>query len=90
MSTLSSGAAWELQEGDCVPLMADWPEDSFDMAVFSPPFASLFAYSGEIADIGNSHEDDGEFKMHMAFFAAQLFRAMKRGRIVTGSQVRIG
>ena len=30
--------------------------DSFDLSVFSPPFPSLYAYTGDHADIGNSED----------------------------------
>lgn len=82
MSTWFDGRDYEMIRGDAIPTMADMPAESMDLAVFSPPFASLFAYSGEIADIGNNHEEDGEFKLHMAFFATALFRIMKPGRLV--------
>ncbi len=82
MSILDDQLAWELREGDCIKLMAECPDGSFDMAVFSPPFASLFAYTDKLADIGNSHYDDGEFKLHMMYFWKQLERVMKQGRMV--------
>jgi len=69
--------------GDCVEVMGRMDEDSVDLSVFSPPFASLFTYSSEVADMGNTSEhEDAEFDMHFAHFADALFRVMKPGRVV--------
>jgi DNA modification methylase len=81
-SPIDDGQNHRMIHGDCVTTMADMPDQCMDMSVFSPPFASLFAYSGELADIGNSHDGDGEFKLHMLFFWHQAFRIMKPGRIL--------
>jgi hypothetical protein len=42
--------------GDCIPHMAEMPAASFDLAVFSPPFPALYAYTSSEADIGNSED----------------------------------
>lgn len=73
---------WEVINGDCVRVMHDqMADDSVDISVFSPPFASLFAYSGELEDMGNANESDGEFALLMSFFFRQLLRVTKPGRI---------
>jgi DNA modification methylase len=51
-----------------------------DLSVFSPPFASLYAYSSDLADMGNSRESDDEFKLHFRFFAEAIFPLIKPGR----------
>jgi len=69
--------------GDCVEVMAKMDENSIDLSVFSPPFASLFTYSSEVSDMGNTSEhEDAEFDMHFAHFAEALIRVMKPGRVV--------
>jgi DNA modification methylase len=73
---------WHLHEGDCIPHMATVPSHSFDFSVFSPPFPSLFAYTSEACDIGNSEDLRGESKLHFSFFFNQLVRVIKPGRIV--------
>jgi DNA modification methylase len=74
---------YRLLHGDCVEVMAELEPESVDMAVFSPPFASLFTYSSETADMGNcSDQGEEEFNIHFAHFAARLFRVMKPGRVV--------
>ncbi|HUW30205.1 MAG TPA: DNA methyltransferase [Planctomycetota bacterium] len=59
----------------------EMPPASVDMAVFSPPFPSLYAYTSEAADIGNSEDLRGEAKLHLSFFYRQLARVLKPGRV---------
>jgi DNA modification methylase len=75
------GAGWGLYNADCIEVLAGLPEGSIDCAVFSPPFSDLFVYSDSERDMGNCGSHD-EFMQHYNFFAANLFRAMKPGRIV--------
>ena len=51
------------------------------MAVFSPPFPALYAYTSSEADIGNSEDLKGEAKLHLGFFYKQLARIIKPGRV---------
>lgn len=72
-----------MMNGDSIEVMGAMDEDSVDLSIFSPPFASLFTYSSEVADMGNTSEhEDAEFDMHFAHFAAALLRVMKPGRVV--------
>jgi len=74
---------FRLYHGDCVEVMDTMDPDSMDLAVFSPPFASLFTYSSEKADMGNcSEHGDEEFNIHFHHFAGRLMRVMKPGRCV--------
>jgi DNA modification methylase len=74
------GDNWAIYNGDCIEVLAGLPEGVIDCAIFSPPFSDLFVYSDSERDMGNcgSH---AEFMDHYRFFAANLFRAMKPGRI---------
>lgn len=74
------GDSWGLYNADCIEVLAGLPEGMIDCAIFSPPFSDLFVYSDSERDMGNcgSH---GEFMDHYAFFAKNLYRAMKPGRI---------
>jgi len=76
--------SFELLNEDCIPAMERMAEEGrkFDLAVFSPPFASLFTYSNKINDMGNSQDSDDEFNLHHRFFVDALFKVMKPGRIV--------
>lgn len=71
-----------IQLGDCIPHMASLDDHTFDLAVFSPPFPKLYAYTSEAGDIGNSEDLRGEAKLHLGFFYKQLARVMKPGRVV--------
>jgi DNA modification methylase len=73
---------WLLHHGDCVIHMAEMmPENSVDMAVFSPPFPSLYAYTSKPEDIGNSDDLRHESKLHLSFFYRQLAKVIKPGRV---------
>lgn len=78
---LESNQEYSIHLGDCIPHMADMPENSVDMSVFSPPFPSLYAYTSDEADIGNSEDLQGEAKLHLSFFYKQLSRILKPGRV---------
>jgi DNA modification methylase len=79
---LSADKLWHLHHGDCIEHMATLPVACFDLAVFSPPFPSLSAYTSSDQDIGNSEDLKGEGKLHLSFFYRQLIRVMKPGRVV--------
>ena len=78
----SDVADFHVHKGDCIPLMASLPPACFDLAVFSPPFPSLYAYTSQPEDIGNSEDLRGEAKLHLGFFYRQLARVIKPGRAV--------
>jgi len=84
---LMNGYPWRIHEGDCIPQMhaiADEHGAAFDMAVFSPPFPSLYAYTSEPQDIGNSEDISGagEAKLHLSFFYKAIARIIKPGRVI--------
>ena len=74
------GQSWAVYQADCVEALAGMPEGLIDCAIFSPPFSDLFVYSDSERDMGNCGSHD-EFMEHYRFFAANLLRAMKPGRI---------
>jgi len=75
------GDAWQAIQGDCVDVTAQMPDRSVDFAVYSPPFSGLYIYNESAADMGNS-ADDAEFLRHYSYFATELYRVMRPGRIV--------
>ena len=75
-----SGETWRLIRGDCVDVMAEQPEASVDLSVYSPPFQSLYTYTNSERDIGNS-STRAEFFVHLAFMARELRRLTKPGRL---------
>lgn len=73
---------WHLHEGDCIPhMLEDMDAESMDMAVFSPPFPALYAYTSDACDIGNSEDLRHEAKLHLGYFYAGLLRVLKPGRV---------
>lgn len=75
----AEGDGWQMLLGDCVERMAEVPDDSVGLTVFSPPFASLYTYSDSPRDMGNSRTDD-EFWEHFEFLVPELYRVLMPGR----------
>jgi len=78
---VATGDGWRLHLADACELLPRLDDDSIDMSVFSPPFASLFTYSASPRDLGNSRDME-EFLKHYAFITGELARVMRPGRIV--------
>lgn len=79
---LLNGLTWHVEHEDCIEHMATLPASCMDFSVFSPPFPSLYAYTSEPCDIGNSEDFAGEAKLHLSFFYRQLARIIKPGRVI--------
>ena len=75
------GNNWEMRLGDCVQLIQEVPDESVGFSVFSPPFASLYTYSDQLEDMGNS-KDYNEFTYAFSFLVKELYRVLKSGRNV--------
>ncbi len=74
---------YHLHHGDCIPFMAEIMEpQSVDLAVYSPPFPSLYAYTSSEADLGNSEDLKGEAPLHFGFFFRAILRVLKPGRVM--------
>jgi DNA modification methylase len=74
-----TGDDWTLINGDCVEEVAAMPDESVDLSIYSPPFASLFTYSASERDIGNSSNMD-EFLDHLGYAVREVLRVTKEGR----------
>lgn len=74
-----NGNNYQAINGDCVDVLHQFPDESVDFSIYSPPFGSLFVYSESAADMGNSTDD--EFQQHYAFLVAEKFRLTKPGRL---------
>lgn len=70
-----------IYQGDCCELIQNIPDETIGFSIFSPPFAELYTYSDELADMGNS-KDYKEFFMAFGFLVQQLYRVMQQGRNV--------
>jgi DNA modification methylase len=80
MTDDASGANWRLMLGDSCERLAEIPDDSIGLSVYSPPFASLFTYSPSIRDLGNA-SDRAEFIEHYGFIIRENLRVTMPGRI---------
>jgi DNA modification methylase len=73
------GDGWRMLLGDSTERIREIADNSVDMSVFSPPFASLYTYSPTSRDLGNSRDED-EFFKHFGFIIKDLLRITKPGR----------
>ena len=69
-----------LYNGDCCEVLADLPNKSLDMSVYSPPFCGLFNYSSDDRDMSNSVTYDA-FYDHYEFLVKHMSRLTKPGRM---------
>ena len=76
----AEGPGWRLMLGDSCERLAELDDESIDLSVFSPPFASLYTYSPSDRDLGNSADRD-EFFEHFGFITDHLLRVTKTGRL---------
>jgi DNA modification methylase len=76
----AEGRGWRLMLGDSCERISEIKGDSIDLAVYSPPFASLYTYSPSLRDLGNS-ADRAEFFQHYGFIISEMLRVTKPGRI---------
>lgn len=82
MKTLNEhqGESWKLYNGDSAEVLKGLPSNSADLAVFSPPFSSLYTYSNSERDLGNCRSH-AEFFEHFQFATDELLRVMKPARL---------
>ena len=71
---------YALYNADCIEAMAEMPDNKMDMAIYSPPFASMYTYSSSDRDLGNC-KNYAEFLDHYKYVVKELYRITKPGRI---------
>lgn len=71
---------YALYNGDSCDVLKTLPDNSIDFSIFSPPFADLYCYSDNPADLGNCRSYD-EFFIHFGFIISELNRVLKPGRL---------
>lgn len=76
----ATGATYRLMLGDSCERLAELDDESVDLSVYSPPFASLFTYSPLDRDLGNCASRD-EFLEHYGFIIREVLRVTKPGRL---------
>lgn len=73
---------WSMYQGDCISVIKGIPDNSVHYSIFSPPFLSLYVYSSDYRDMGNSKGDD-LFYDHFSYLIPELYRIIKPGRLVS-------
>ena len=73
-------ANYALYNGDSCEVLKTFPDGSVDFSIFSPPFADLYCYSDNPADLGNCRSYS-EFFDHFGFVIRELVRVTKPGRL---------
>lgn len=81
-SDILQGDSYRVVNDDCIRHMATLPPACFDLAVFSPPFPSVYAYTSLESDLGNSEGLKTDAKLHFGFFFKSIVRVMKPGRVM--------
>lgn len=74
------GERWSLLLGDSCERLAEIPDESVHLSVYSPPFASLFTYSPSARDLGNS-STRAEFLDHYGYIIRENLRVTIPGRL---------
>lgn len=72
---------YRIINGDCVEQIKTIADSSVGFSIFSPPFAELYTYSDNPADMGNSRNYN-EFVQHFSYLVSELSRVMMSGRNV--------
>lgn len=80
MTATETGENWTAMLGDSCERLGELADNSVDLSVCSPPFASLFVYSPSDRDLGNS-ASRAEFLAHYSFIIREQLRVTKPGRI---------
>jgi DNA modification methylase len=80
---VATGEDWTLYLGDSIRRMDEIPDNSIGLAVFSPPFPGMYAYTNSAHDMGNSTSID-QLMEHFRFLIApdKLYRVLMPGRSV--------
>jgi DNA modification methylase len=66
---------------DCIEVANSMDTNSVGFICYSPPFSSLYTYSNDERDMGNSANDD-EFFKHFGFLIKEMYRILKPGRLM--------
>tara|TARA_R110002167_G_scaffold347119_1_gene557985 strand:+ start:908 stop:1912 length:1005 start_codon:yes stop_codon:yes gene_type:complete len=71
---------YAIYNSDCMEVIKDMPNESVDLSVYSPPFASLYTYSSSERDMSNVSSIE-EFSTQFEFLVKEMSRVTKAGRI---------
>lgn len=73
------GNKFKFLQGDCVERILEIADESVHLTISSIPFAKLYVYSANEADMGNC-ADDEEFIQHFSYLVKELHRVTMSGR----------
>jgi DNA modification methylase len=71
---------YAIYNSDCMEVVTTMPDESIDLSVYSPPFASLYTYSSSERDMSNVSSID-EFVDQYEYLVKEMSRVTKSGRI---------
>jgi DNA modification methylase len=71
---------YAIYNADCMEVLANLPDESIDISVYSPPFPELYQYSDNPRDVSNCVNYD-ETLEHYRFVVEQIARLTKSGRL---------
>lgn len=71
---------YAIYNSDCLEVMADLPDESMHLTVYSPPFAGLYHYSSSERDLSNARSYE-EFFEHYTYVVKELYRLTMPGRM---------
>ena len=73
-------ARYAIYNGDCMEVMASFPDASIHLSVYSPPFAGLYIYSSSERDLSNCRNYD-EFLEQYRYVVQEVHRLTLPGRM---------
>ena len=71
---------YAIYNGDCMEVMQGIPDESVHLSIYSPPFAGLYQYSSDPADMSNC-KDYREFMDHYGYAIREIHRVTLPGRM---------
>jgi len=71
---------YAIYNGDCIEVMADMPDNSIHLSLYSPPFGGLYHYSSNDRDLSNS-PDYNTFFEHYDYVVKDIARITMPGRL---------
>jgi len=72
--------SFAIYNGDCMDVMRTLPDASVHLSIYSPPFAGLYQYSSDPADMSNC-KDYREFMEHYGYAVREIHRLTLPGRV---------
>lgn len=79
---LSGRSEYAIDNADVIPRLHEMPEACIDLSVTSPPFPSVYAYSRDEADVGNSECLEAEAPLHLQWWLRGMLRVTRPGRVL--------